>query len=279
MDKAFLEGLASLVNVKAEDVAELFVTEGEETKLKDGVNPLEVAESWIKTRLNDTYKAAERKTATRFESWVKDQGFESDAQGTDLLAAFVETVKTKPAEGGKASEWEKKYNDLAPKVEGLQKKIQEVEAEKVKAIQDANRKIVTARLRNDVRSALGEKWAGKDDHLNILMNNFNPDRIQYDGDTPVLLDEKGERMIDELHRPINFSDRVKQLGELIGGYHAVNPGQGGPPPPNGGGGNGSGIKLKADMTADDFNSLLLKTKDPDQRKALIQARKEQLQSK
>ena len=277
MDKTFLEGLAALVNVKPEEVADLFVTEGQETKLKDGVNLLNVTSGWVKTRLDDVYKAAQRKTASSFESAIKSKGFESDKQGVELLDAYLETVKSKPG-GGDPSEWEKKYNDLAPKVENLQKALQAKDVEIQKAVKDGQRREVQARLITDVRKALGDKWAGSEDHFGILMNNFNIDRIRYDNGVPVLLDESGEVAKDDLHRPIAFDDRVKHYGNLIGGFHAVDPKKDGAPPPKGGSGASGGVKLPADITSRQFTEMYAAA-SAEEKAGLLEARKAQLQSK
>ena len=280
MNKDFLEGLAALVNVKAEDVAELYVTEGEETKLKEDVNPLEVVKSWVKTRLDDTWKASQRKTATQFENAIKSNGFDSDLQGVELLNAFLEDVKAKPGEGGEGnnpSEWEKKYQSLEASHTKALEQLKSKDAEIQKAIKEGHRREVAAKFENDVRETLGDKWAGSKDHLKILMNNFDLSRVKYDGDTPVLLDESGEPLKDELHRPIVFADQVKHYGTLIGGFHKIDPNKGGPPRSEGGGGNSDeAITLRKGMTTREYNALYDSTKDPEKRKQLAEARVKQL---
>ena len=171
--KDFLEGLAALLNVKAEDVAELFVTEGEETKLKDDLKPLEVVKQWVKTRVDDTYKAGHRKGASGMEKVIKQKGFDSDLQGVELLNAYLETLKVEPNNGNKnASEWEKKYNDLLPKVEAFDSQIAELKANHANELKQKDVAVVKSRLRGDIVSALGNKWAGNDQHLGVLLNKF-----------------------------------------------------------------------------------------------------------
>lgn len=280
MNKEFLEGVAPLLQIKAEDVAGLFVTEGEETKLKEGVDPLKTVSDWVKTRLDDVYKAAQRKTATRFEDAVKQKGFESDLQGVELLNAYLETLKDKPGNGGgDVSEWEKKYNDLFPKVEAFETQISTLKGDYEQKLKARDQAVVQSRLRGDVRSALGNKWAGTDQHLDILLNSFSVDRIRYDGNTPILLDQSGEPLLDELHRPVQFGDHVKGLGELIGGFHAVDAGKGSPPPPNGGSGAHSGITLPSNLSQKDYNEMLDRERDPVKRKQLVEARIAQLDKK
>lgn len=277
MDKVFLEGLAALVNVKAEDVAELYVTEGEETKLKDGINPLEVVKGWVKTRLDDTYRASQRKTATHFENAIKSKGFESDLQGVELLDAYLESLKTEPGKGGDPSEWEKKYQSLETSHNKALEQLKQKDAEIQKAIKDGQRREVVARFKTDVRKSLGEKWAGSEDHFDILINNFNLSRIRYDGDTPVLLDESGEPLKDDLHRPVSFADQVKKYGSLIGGFHKVDPNLNGPPRPKGGGGGKEGITLPKGLSTRDYNAMLDAERDPEKRKLIVAARIEQLE--
>ena len=278
--KDFLEGLASLLNVRAEDVAELFVTEGEETKLKDDIKPLNVVKGWVKTRVNDTYKAGHRKGAEAIESVIKQKGFDSDLQGVELLNAYLETLKVEPSSGNQnASEWEKKYNDLLPKVEAFDSQIAELKANHANELKQKDIAVVKSRLRGDIVSALGNKWAGNDQHLGILLNNFPVDRIKYEGDKITLLNEAGEVLVDDLHRPVAFADRVKELGGLIGGFHKVDPNKGGPPPPSGQGGSGQKYTLPANITNREFNQLLDNTKDPVKKKEILEARQAQLAQK
>lgn len=273
--KDFMEGLASLLNIKPEEVSEMFDTEG---KLKEDVKPLEKFSNGVKNRLDDVYKAAQRKTSQNFESWVKSQGFKSDSQGVDLLAEFYESVKSTTSDPESGGEWESKYNDLLPKVENLQSAIKEKEAAIEKAILDGQRREVSARLRTDVKSALGKNWAGSDQHLAILMQSFNVDSIRYDKGVPVMLDETGEPIKDELHRPISFADRTKELGTLIGGFHAVDPNKGAPPAPTTSGA-GQSFQLQKGLTNREYNEIYDSTKDPVQRKKLAEARIAQLDEK
>jgi len=280
MDKETLEGLAALVNVKAEDVAELYEGDGEDIKLKEGVNPLEITSGWIKTRLDDVYKAAQRKTAAKFENFVQSQGFESEAQGVELLQQYVESIKAKPGDGGGGDpgEWEQKYQALESSHAKALEAIKQKEAEVEQAIKEGQRREVAARFQMDVRKALGDKWAGSEDHFGILINNFNLDRIKYDNGKPVLLDESGEVLKDELHRPIEFADMVKKYGGLIGGFHAVDPGKGGPPASGGNGNSGGGsVKIPSGTTEKEFRSMLTNERDPAKRKALLDARIAQIE--
>ena len=276
--KDLFVGLASPLNIKAEEVSEMFDTEG---NLKEGVDPVATFTKAIKTRLDDVYKAAERKTSNRFESWVKAQGVESDLQGTDLLEHFYESVKGKPSEPSKGDggEWEKKYNDLLPKVETLQSTLKEKELAIEQAIKDGQKREVSARLTTDVRKALGEKWAGNEDHFNILMKNFNTDRIKYDNGVPVLLDDSGEPIKDDYHQPIPFAEHAKKLGSLIGGFHAADPNKGGPPPPVNAGGTGSTFTLPKGISNREFNEMLDMEKDPAKKKSMVEARIAQLDEK
>lgn len=278
--KDFLEGLASLLNVRAEDVAELFVTEGEETKLKEDIKPLNVVKGWVKTRVNDTYKAGHRKGAEAIESVIKQKGFDSDLQGVELLNAYLETLKVEPSNGNQnASEWEKKYNDLLPKVEAFDSQIAELKANHANELKQKDIAVVKSRLRSDVRSSLGKMWAGDDEHLEIVLNNFPVDQIRYEGNQPVLLNASGEVLVDDLHRPIGFDDRVKKLGGLIGGFHQVDPNKGGPPPPSGQGGSGQKYTLPSGITQREYNALYDQEKDPVKRKQMAEARIAQLEGK
>lgn len=265
--KDFLEGLAALLNVKAEEVSELFDADG---KPKEGTDLLTTARSWVKTRTDDVYKSAERKTANRFENFVKSKGFESDAQGVDLLEAYYESLKSHG--DGKGGEWEKKYNDLFPKVEKLQAALTEKDAAIQAAIKQGERKEVAARLMSDVRKTLGDKWAGTEDHFQILMKNFDVNRIRYENGQPVILDESGEIAKDELHRPISFADEAKKMGSLIGGFHVVPPGKDGPPPPTGKGAPPQKVSLPDGMTDREFLNLYGAEKDPAKRLEIMNAR-------
>lgn len=278
MDKDFLEGLAGLLNQPAEEVSNLFEAgeqEGEfKAKPKDEI--LNAVKSWVKTRTDDVYKAAQRKTATGFEGWIKSQGFESDKQGTDLLAEFAENLKA----NAKPGDDDVKVKKLTETITNLQKALEGKDDEVKAARLDAQKQIVTHRLKGDVMQALGPKWAGTDEHLTLIMSQFDPSRVRYDGDTPTLLGTDGEPMTDDLMRPVKFADYVTKLGKLTGGFHAADPNTGsGNAGGTGGSGTGGGVKLPANMDSWQFKELLDKTTDPEKRKALLKARAEQIQSK
>lgn len=280
MDKEFLEGLASLLNQPAEEVSNLFEAGEQEGELKPKPKDeiLNAVKSWVKTRTDDVYKAAQRKTAGGFESWVKSQGFESEKQGTDLLADFAEHLKS----NAKPGQDDAKVNKLTETITNLQKALAEKDSAIEAARLEAQKQVVGARLRGDVMSALGTKWAGTDKHLKLIMSQFDPARVKYDGDgEPTLLNADGEPLTDELMRPVKFSDYVTELGKLTGGYHAADPDKGsgnGGGSGSGSGGNG-GVKLPKDMSAWDFQRLLSETTDPEKRSALLKARAEQVQGK
>ena len=276
--KDLLVGLASPLNIKAEEVSEMFDTEG---SLKEGVDPVATFTKAIKTRLDDVYKAAERKTSNRFESWVKSQGVESDLQGTELLEHYFESVKGKPGEPGKGDggEWEKKYSTLEAShkkaLEQLILKDQELEKER----KLGHVKQVEARLQSDARTFLGKQWAGSEDHFSELIKGYNPERIRYEGEVPFLLDDNGEILKDELHRPIRLDDDIKRRGKLIGGFHAADPNKGGPPPPANAGGTGSTFTLPKGISNREFNEMLDMEKDPVKKKSMVEARIAQLDEK
>jgi len=283
MEKEILEGLAGLLNQPAEAIDGLFEQvegEGEEPKLKSKDEILNSFSGWMKTRLDAINKQAKAREWTLLEKWVKDNGFDSDKQGTDLLTDFFEHVKTNNPGKGDGGEWEKKANKLTETVTALQKALAEKDGEVEKARLDMQRQIVGARLRGDVMKHLQEaRWAGTDKHLGLIMSQFDPARIKYDGDgDPVLLNSEGEPMTDELMRPVKFRDHVLGLGELSGGFHEGDPGKGGPDH-KGGGGGGNGIRLKKDMTDWEFRDLLNATTDPDKRSELLQARAAQFEKK
>lgn len=272
-----MEGLAGLLNQPA-DVNDLY--EGD--NLKEGVDPMEVVKGWYKTRLDDFSRQSTAREWKKLEKWVKAQGFESDLQGTDLLSAFADYVKGTAGKSTGDQKAEKKIQELEAAITNLQTALAAKEDEVKTAAAAAQRQIVSARLRGAIRDALGSKWAGTEDHFNILASQFNPDQIRIEPNGALtLLNDNGEPLTDEYHRPIQFGERVQKVGALIGGFHAVDPGKGSPPAgsPGNAAGAGSGITLAAGITGLEFQQMLGKEQDPEKRAKLIHAYKERLNSK
>lgn len=274
--KEFLEGLAALLNVKAEDVADLFVTEGEETKLKDGLNELDVVKDWVKTRVNDTYKAGHRKGAAGMESVIKSKGFDSDLQGAELLNAYLDTLTVEPSEKG--SEWENKYRSLEASHKKALEQLEAKDAEIAAKEKEGFTRETKARFSSDARKFLGDRWAGNEDHFNEIIARYDPQRIRYENEIPFLLDEKGDYAVDDLHVRIRLDEDIKRRGKLIGGFHEVDPSKGSPPPPSGQGGNGTKtVTLPGGMTDREFMNLYNSENNPSKRKAMMEARTKQIE--
>ena len=309
MEKEFLEALAGLFGKKAEEAG--FYSqpekEGDEPQLKPSAELVKSIGAIYKDRLDDRYKAAQRKTAQQYESWVKAQGFDGEGQGTDLLSAYVDHVKSKTAEEAakQAGQGEGKltpeavkghelYQGMVTKLENLQATITEkdslIESEKNKS----KRFITSTVLRQQANKILKEaKWAVQPEdwevRLNMLLKDFNPDKIKVDGiggnDPKVtILDDHGDPLTDELHRPVDFKTQILGTGKHLGGFHAADPGKGSPPPSgnNGNTGAGSGFKVPENigsMDAKTFTALIRETKDPAHKQKLREARIAHLDSK
>ena len=93
------------------------------------------------------------------------------------------------------------------------------------------------------------------------------------------MNEGGEALVDDLHRPVAFADRVKELGNLIGGFHQVDPSKGGPPPPSGQNESRQKYTLPENISQREFNQLLDGTKNPVKRREILEARQAQLAQK
>ena len=274
--KEYLEAVAQLlgVNQKSETYSEMFEEDG---KVKEGIVFKDVAKKLFKNRLDDVHMAGARSKAEQFEGWIKRQeGFKSEAIGEKLLEEYTAKLKAeqKAAPPTDDSEWKKKYDSLAPQITLLQEQMTAKEREFQAKEEKRKAELTAARLSSDARKVLGSSWSGDDSAFGIIETVLKSSGVQYGEDgKPILTDAEGKQLLDQLHKPITFEDKVKELGASIGGFTKKRNEQ---PPGGPGGPPQKTYTLQEGLSPREFNRLLDSAK-PEEREMIRAARIAQLE--
>lgn len=226
------DALSGITGMDTESLKKMFfgdLKEGEEPKLKDGVNPVSVISELVAAKMkadrDNQYGRAIKETNTKYESFLVESGYKGTKQGVDALADFLASrPKPEPGKGGDKAEITPEFLESDPiarkwledKIEPIKK----VESDLKKQLadkdnqfkQDRKDQLLEARAIEHLDSKKwddgGEKNRKKRIAQIVKLLKLEEIELSEDGKTLIVM-ENGYPKKDNLSNPVTFEALVE----------------------------------------------------------------------